>query len=130
VRIFVLSMLVPSAVWLFSPIADVASPDDSTAQAWVSLVERFGLWAALCVTLVGAVTWISWKREMRMAARIDSLESEKAASSVAIATALTNNGTSLNRLNETIEQILRVQNEQLMTSKELNVELRCRPCIK
>lgn len=92
------------------------------SDTWLSVAERFGIWAAFSLGLVFAVLVFAWKREIRMANRIDTLEREASMASLASAKALETNGIFL-------KQIADVQAKQLECQQQTLVELRCRPCI-
>lgn len=87
------------------------------------LAERFGLWAALCCVLVGFILWFAWKRETRMASRIESLEDKSSEAATSVAKALHSNG-------EILKQVVSVQEDTLKEIRTLNVEMRYRPCLK
>ncbi len=87
------------------------------------LAERFGLWAALSCSMVVSILWFAWKREVRMANRIDKLEEDRRLSDLATAKALETNGILL-------QQIASVQQKQLDCQQQTLVEFRCRPCLK
>jgi hypothetical protein len=93
-----------------------------SGENFTAMAERFGLWAALCVALILAVLLFAWRREVRMANRIDKLENDGKESDVRTSKALESNG-------ECLRQIVEIQREQLKTLQELNIELRCRPCV-
>jgi hypothetical protein len=96
----------------------LAADLDLTDEGW-KVAERFGLWAALCLGLIIAVMWFGWKREVRMATRIDTLEANKEQ----IAVELHDNGEKLGRTTELLE-------EQVRLMQSLCTEMRCRPCLK
>lgn len=100
------------------------------SESFLSLAERFGLWAALCVSLIVAVLLFAWKRENRMAARIDNLEESSHASNVATAKALESNGACLRQIADLQQRQLDAQNRMTEAQQEANVEMRCRPCLR
>jgi Flp pilus assembly protein TadB len=124
--VFVFSILSFFFTSFPTAIGESATTSVSCAEVekvWMSLTERFGLWAALCVALVGALLCFSWLREKRMAKRIDDLEEERAKQATSVATALTRNG-------DALSQIVEIQKKQLEEQQKLSVELHCRPCLK
>lgn len=93
------------------------------SESFLTVAERFGIWAAFCIALVMAILFFAWRREARMAARIDRLESEMHQSALAVARALELNG-------ETLKRNLTLQEEILKELRALNVEMRVRPCLR
>lgn len=75
--LYIFFFLLFTGVIFFGPYVSAADLTQSeTSKAFLSLAERFGLWAALCVLLIIIILVTSWYRETRMAKRIDVLEKD------------------------------------------------------
>jgi hypothetical protein len=129
VRITVFMTCLLSLLYIaFSPVAaDTGSASTDVADAaekiWLATAKEFGLWAALCVTLIGSVLLLTWLREKRMAKRIDDLEAARHAEIMSVSKALSENGASL-------RQMVSIQTKQLEEMQKLSIELHVRPCLK
>lgn len=110
-------MVAGSGIWAGLPLAEVGEE-----AAW-RVAERFGLWAALSVVLVGALTVLAWLREKRMAKRIDTLEAQNRETSTEVCVALEKN-------RKLLEESNKVQLKQLEALQAFTIEMRVRPCLK
>ena len=118
----IILILPMASAWVLAPLAEAEIP----ASQFLSVAERFGIWAALSILLIVVILYFSWKRELRMATRIDQLEAERAK----ITVVLTENGDLLKQSVKLQEKQLEQGQRQLEEQQRLATELRCRPCIK
>lgn len=110
-RVAIVLMPILSGAWI---LGDASFSD----QFW-QIAERFGVWAAFCLLLTIVLVWLSWRRECRMAKRIDDLEAERTQTAVA-----------LNENGNKLQQAVLLQQQQVDIMRALVTELRCRPCLK
>jgi hypothetical protein len=69
---------------------------------WISMIERLGLAVALVIFFV----WTGWKREARMAARIDYLEKEVTKTNAKLATLSALITETMDRDRETLSEMI------------------------